>query len=549
VSHFFVSRCVESNTFLFTQQSVVMQANNSLIRVACLLTTLLSVGLAAAEESAPPAGAPEAIQQNQPNFYVHAEVDRASHEYAEGDPLSLHVTCEVDAYVYVIYKQVDGKTFQIFPNSGQTKNRLPGKEAFNIPAQKDAFRWKIGPPYGEEIIKVIASKEPLKEFVDAGEPKSLFTPVSASTISAVTKDLDEKTPARNWAETTIKITTVKKRTEPEALGGKRFGVFVGANNYEFFSLFEPDCIKELDVVRKDALQVSDAFKRFGKLNDSRVLVAENATRDKFGEAVSKWLPSVSKPGDTVVIYFAGHGINISDDDGDEAGGKDSLLLTRNMVDLPAFIRMNEMANQGKLDPGLKPRFAKMADRLVAAGISKITKENFEQADNILMRDSCVSDDLFGHWLQSLTGRKVIVILDSCHSGGFGKQGAGGATKDLTSVDPAAARSFRFLSKQVGRLKDIGQPDCALLTACRVEQTALAGSPNADQSLFTWSIMTAMQEATTPLNVQQTYQQSAENMKLFFNVINASLIKDGKKPLEPHEPFYADYCKPPAIVKP
>ncbi len=50
-----------------------------------------------------------------------------------------------------------------------------------------------------------------------------------------------------------------------------------------------------------------------------------------------------------------------------------------------------------------------------------------------MRHSCVTDDQFGHWLQRLAGRQIVVILDACHSAGFADEGKG--------FGPAVENSF------------------------------------------------------------------------------------------------------------
>ena len=67
---------------------------------------------------------PETIRQEDPRFYVRADVDHISRAYREGDSLAITVTSEADGFAYVLYKQADGKVFQVFPNSGQAENRV-----------------------------------------------------------------------------------------------------------------------------------------------------------------------------------------------------------------------------------------------------------------------------------------------------------------------------------------------------------------------------------------------------------------------------------------
>ena len=60
------------------------------------------------------------------------------------------------------YQQADGKLYQVFPNLRQGDNRVAARQAVQIPAHDDLFRWKIGPPFGKEIVKVIASPSTLR---------------------------------------------------------------------------------------------------------------------------------------------------------------------------------------------------------------------------------------------------------------------------------------------------------------------------------------------------------------------------------------------------
>ena len=59
----------------------------------------------------------------------------------------------------------------------------------------------------------------------------------------------------------------------------------------------------------------------------------------------------------------------------------------------------------------------------------------------------------------LDGRQVVVILETCHSGGFATHESE-STKGIEKPQPVD--DFNFLGPQLGRLKDIGQPEIALL---------------------------------------------------------------------------------------
>src|SRR4051812_34173945 len=128
--------------------------------LGCLLA-LAFAGPAPAQPPAPQTGTlRDRVRNPAPEFLVRAAVNHATRSYREGDALSVHVACEVDAYVYVLYQQADGSSFQIFPNRLQPDNHVAARQAIELPGHDDLFRWQIAAPFGKEVIKVIASREP-----------------------------------------------------------------------------------------------------------------------------------------------------------------------------------------------------------------------------------------------------------------------------------------------------------------------------------------------------------------------------------------------------
>lgn len=99
------------------------------------------------------------------------------------------------------------------------------------------------------------------------------------------------------------------------------------------------------------------------------LVDSAATKQAIISALSS-LTMKAKPSDTVIIYFSGHGSFIVDTDGDEEDGLDEVLLPHDAV------------------PGRE--------------------------------DSFIVDDELGWWVSRFLAGGVVVILDTCHSGGQGK---------------------------------------------------------------------------------------------------------------------------------
>lgn len=98
----------------------------------------------------------------------------------------------------------------------------------------------------------------------------------------------------------------------------------------------------------------------------RMVLNHDATRAAIEEGITGWLAGNARPGDNVVIFFAGHGSQMWDESGDEDDGLDETLAPADV--LP-------------------------------------TSTEFD-----------ISDDTFNEWLGSLPTDNVIVILDNCNSG-------------------------------------------------------------------------------------------------------------------------------------
>ena len=65
--------------------------------------------------------------------------------------------------------------------------------------------------------------------------------------------------------------------------------------------------------------------------DIRVLLNDRATRQDIRTAFDKWLVNGTRPGDTVLLYFSGHGSTVPDYNGDEEDGFDEVLCPYDMV--------------------------------------------------------------------------------------------------------------------------------------------------------------------------------------------------------------------------
>ena len=482
------------------------------------------------------------LRNGQPSFLVRAEVDHTSHEYQEGDALSVRVISEVDAYLYVLYQQADGKVFQIFPNRAQPKNRVKAKSWVAIPSGDELFRWKIVPPFGKEVIKVVAARTPINVLADSSLSKERFNPVQSAQLKGAEDELTKGSPTR-WAECATEITTTARRPGVPT-SGRRFGVFVGVSKYRYNDIIERaskgEEVLNLPGCDNDAMLMDGIFRAAGKLDGGLLLVNEKATRANIELAITQWLPSVSRPGDTVFIYHSSHGTQIPDDYGDEGktDKQDEVLLTHDFADYRVLMASAHFATRDKVPIGddVKRLISMSVD---VAGPQPDAKDEHEKwADRVndfLARKTGISDDLLGHWIQELDGRQVIVILDTCHSGGF-------ASREKSLVDDGAKPAFRFMDRTVSRLKDIGQRDVALLASCASSESSLTASIDGKGfGLMTACLLVGIAQARGPVELKQAYEACANLMKKQFVSEDFKAVNAKRKvPIKPYEPvLYSD----------
>lgn len=152
----------------------------------------------------------------------------------------------------------------------------------------------------------------------------------------------------------------------------RWGLVIGISDYIHF---EDTDGGDLPGAEGDARMMRDVLvgRRGFPEENVRLLLNGDATRDAIEAGIREWLGGRVQEGDNVVIYFAGHGSQVWDEDGDEDDGLDETIA-------PADV---------------------LPDR----------------------PDFDITDDTFGGWLAEIPSSNVVVILDNCNSGT--------GTRDLT----------------------------------------------------------------------------------------------------------------------
>ncbi len=182
-----------------------------------------------------------------------------------------------------------------------------------------------------------------------------------------------------------------------------WAVIIGISDY---INYDDEVGGDLPGAENDARAVRDVLLSKYAFPESniRMLLNQEATRAGIESALTEWLPSGVRPGDNVVVFYAGHGSQMWDESGDEDDGLD--------------------------------------ETLAPADVSP-TSTGFD-----------ISDDEFGEWLNALPSDNVVVVLDNCS--------AGTGTRDVTpfSRTRQLARDVNVLEKpeSVARRALPGQED-------------------------------------------------------------------------------------------
>ncbi|MCA9227781.1 MAG: DUF4384 domain-containing protein [Planctomycetales bacterium] len=313
----------------------------------------------------------------QPGWLVNVAVNRTDGRYVHGERLSVRFKSERAARVYVIYHQADAQSLLIYPNVAQPTNAVAANTEVMIPAANDSFRFRVGPPYGQEAMQVIAAENPIAILDDLRPGAARATKIPQDVRQALATAIEQS--PHSFAEHRIVIHTREADgvLAPER-SPKRFGVFVGVDLLRDASFGD-----STPLAKKSAELMHTAMLADGGVPEanSRLLIGEHATSTEWEDVMTKWLPSVSEPGDTVFLFYCGHGGQIKALDESEPEGLDEVLSTYDM-------------------------------------------------DSKRIRETAVSDDRLARWLLALPGRQIVLLLETCHGGGVvDGRGMAGALRD------------------------------------------------------------------------------------------------------------------------
>ena len=467
-----------------------------------------------------------------PPFLVRVDVDRPDRIYRSGDTIQISVRSEREGYLYLFYCDANQDVTCLFPNRVQSDNNIPANRTIVIPDESSGFRLRVGQPFGDEVLKAVVTTQPLQTLELETLTKGNFTTLEPRKLKAVFVEVgvddgsvNSLTPgtqpgsvatARQWSEHHVQVTTtgqaaaapprlnlestglenavtgtqqprVEPSTETPAAAAnagrpKRVGVFIGISEYH------DQGISPLSVAHVDAETLATVMKEQSQLDEVVVLVNEQATLSQIQAIIQQRLPAATRPGDLVIIYWSGHGGRTSNLDGTEPDGFDEYLVPYD----------------GRLEP--------------AAAI----------------RTTMLLDKTFGRWVQNLDGRKLIVIIDACHSGGQTQ----GAIKALSGGDSVLPFRKFFFATTLRRTKDIGQRETAVLASSRATQVSFERREH-DLSVMTHFLVQKLSSGHGPVTLQETAEFLVEQVPAFVTE---------HYPGTTQTPIFVDQTTPPVFLR-
>jgi len=438
----------------------------------------------------PPSESPKPSWQKiwnpQPTFLANVAVNHTDGNYQVDDLLSVEFRAEQAAHLYLLYHQSNGTSVLIFPNPAQKQSLVAAKETARVPARGEKFRLRIRPPLGDETLQTIASLKPVEMLEKLAIAPDRAIPSPATTFEQLAAEL-LKHPDQ-WAEHRTPIRTREAKPAEPVRPAARAALIITVDDYE-----DPESCPPMEVIRHSGERMGESLLKFGGIDRDhlRWLSGKAATRRNIEQAIVDWLPGVTAPGDTVIIFYCGHGASIPNSDGSEPDGHDELIST-----------YDNRVERGQ----------DLADQL----------QKF--------RAKWILDDTLARWLQQLSGRRTILLLETCHVGGL-----------VDTPDP-----LRQFKQQVERVKDISQLNMTVITGSFPEEVVAANVADIKRGSFMPQlIIEAMEKLPRPVTIRQAYEYYLNRVPR----LQKPKLPTGTVEVRPQTPTITDTSLIPIILAP
>jgi hypothetical protein len=312
----------------------------------------------------------------------------------------------------------------LIPNAYHQDNKIQANRNVAYPSPEMDFQFRVtGPAFGREPIMAFVADRKLSSVDTSKFTRAAATPLSEADAKSLadelgTKDITiEQKPSAgqsDFAMHAVSYTTfaqLDRNIVAPAVSRYFFGFGVGK--------YRDSGIQPQEAASRDAHAVAKILiDQCGvPERNSVVLTDEQVTRERVRDIFCNILPTMTKPGDVIFIYWSGH------------GG-----------------RMSTLRN----DRSAKP----FTTYLVPYDGKRSDPEN-----------TMLAEGPFGQWVQRLNGRKVYFVIDTCYSGGMTAGAKGLDDTDLYDDDIA----FPFCFTDFARAKSLGQDGLAILASSTGDQ--------------------------------------------------------------------------------
>ncbi len=406
------------------------------------------------------------ILPTNPNADTNIKISLAANKthVQPGDIITFTIEVNQDCYVTLMDMGTSGRIVRLWPNQySQGNNLVKANTVHRFPSDTDRFQYKVGGPSGVERIIAYATSEPGKILSESefqtmqNTPFKQFVGGAKDLSTAFTRETDSLTSNIKWGSAQINLCigsgeSVSSISETGGVGTIHL-LAVGAPT------------GKLKYCNRDAQRFSDIMKSKLGLKEAnlRLVLGAEATYQSFAQGL-EWLAASTKPEDSAIIYFSGHGSSIPDQPPlDENDGRDE-----------AFV----------LYPG--------------------TRTDYKTA---IRNKIIMVDDDFNARLKKIPARKKIIVADCCHSGTIHKT-AGQDDEELVCKymafkDPETGQDIERVGTK-SLPTNYGNDNEAILAACLDNQSSYETAAR-QAGLFTDCLIEASNKGAD--NLEKAFEQA------------------------------------------
>ena len=156
------------------------------------------------------------------DFQVEVFTTDGKRAYADGETVSFRVRAAEECHIAVLCHQSDGTCVVLFPNRLASNTLIPANKPIDVPGtHKSGFEIQIGPPYGSDVVEVIACSKPSelhKALAQQAQKSDEQQPFQTLTRGMAVKGIDsalstpktgDGTPLR-WGQDSFVVSTFPK---------------------------------------------------------------------------------------------------------------------------------------------------------------------------------------------------------------------------------------------------------------------------------------------------------------------------------------------------